>query len=31
MKSVDMSVRSLTITELYNRKKSIATPDCFGP
>ena len=28
----DMSVRSLiTITELYNRKKSLATPDCFAP
>ena len=27
-----MSVRSLiTITELYNRKKSLATPDCFAP
>ena len=27
-----MSVRSLiTITELYNRIKSLATPDCFVP
>ena len=27
-----MSVRSLiTITELYTRKKSLATPDCFDP
>ena len=32
MKSVDRSVRSLiTITELYNRKKSLATLDSFAP
>ena len=32
MKSVDISMRSvITITELYNRKKSLAPPDCFAP
>ena len=32
VKLVDMSVRSLiTITELYNSKKSLTTPDYFAP